>query len=45
MTPHVAGYTDLTMERRSRIIAANVDRVARGEPIPDEYLVRHLSRG
>lgn len=32
MTPHVAGWTEPTMRRRWAAIAANVDRVARGEP-------------
>lgn len=31
MTPHVAGWTDGTHEARAALIAANIDRVARGE--------------
>jgi phosphoglycerate dehydrogenase-like enzyme len=34
MTPHVAGWTEGTLESRSQLIANNIDRVARGqEPI------------
>ncbi|HET7341288.1 MAG TPA: 2-hydroxyacid dehydrogenase [Methylomirabilota bacterium] len=32
MTPHVAGWTDGMLRERARLIAANVGRVARGEP-------------
>jgi phosphoglycerate dehydrogenase-like enzyme len=32
MTPHVAGWTEPTMRRRWGVVAANVERVARGEP-------------
>ena len=32
MTPHVAGWTEGTVEARATLIAANVARVARGEP-------------
>jgi phosphoglycerate dehydrogenase-like enzyme len=42
MTPHVSGYTTGTVERRFRVVAANIDRFARGEPIVN--VVRELSR-
>src|SRR2546428_5225081 len=32
MTPHVAGWTEGTVEARATLLAANVARVARGEP-------------
>jgi phosphoglycerate dehydrogenase-like enzyme len=32
MTPHVAGWTEGTREARAKLIAANIHRVARGEP-------------
>lgn len=32
MTPHVSGWTDGMMEARARVIAENIERVARGEP-------------
>ena len=32
MTPHVSGWTDGMLQARSKLIAANIDRVARGEP-------------
>ncbi len=32
MTPHVAGWTDGMLEARAALIAANIGRVARGEP-------------
>ena len=32
MTPHVSGWTDGMMEARARVIAGNIERVARGEP-------------
>jgi phosphoglycerate dehydrogenase-like enzyme len=32
MTPHVAGWTEGTVEARATLVAANVARVARGEP-------------
>jgi len=31
MTPHVAGWTEGTVEARARVIAENIDRIARGE--------------
>jgi phosphoglycerate dehydrogenase-like enzyme len=31
MTPHVSGWTEETVDRRWRFIAANLDRLARGE--------------
>jgi phosphoglycerate dehydrogenase-like enzyme len=33
LSPHVAGWTTGTVERRTRLIAANLDRLARGEPL------------
>lgn len=33
MTPHVSGYTDGMARGRLREIAANIDRLARGEPL------------
>jgi phosphoglycerate dehydrogenase-like enzyme len=33
LSPHVAGWTRGTVERRCRVIAANLDRLARGEPL------------
>ena len=32
MTPHVAGWTEGTLEARARLIAENIQRTARGEP-------------
>lgn len=32
MTPHVSGFTDGMMEARARVIAENIERIARGEP-------------
>lgn len=32
MTPHVSGWTEGMLEARARVIAGNVERVARGEP-------------
>jgi phosphoglycerate dehydrogenase-like enzyme len=32
-TPHMSGWTDGTIHRRQRTIAANIDRTARGEPL------------
>jgi phosphoglycerate dehydrogenase-like enzyme len=33
MTPHVSGWTDGTLEARARVIAENIRRTARGEPV------------
>src|SRR5215510_12427721 len=33
MTPHVSGWTDGTLEARARVIAENIQRAARGEPV------------
>jgi len=33
MTPHASGWTDGLIARRARVIAANLDRFARGEPL------------
>ena len=33
MTPHVAGWTDGTLEARATVMAENIGRVARGEPL------------
>jgi phosphoglycerate dehydrogenase-like enzyme len=38
LSPHVAGWTGGTIRRRTRFIAANLDRLARGEPL--ENVVR-----
>ena len=32
MTPHVSGWTEGMLQARASLIAANIDRVARGEP-------------
>ena len=32
MTPHVSGATDGTLEARAKLIATNIERVARGQP-------------
>ena len=32
-TPHVSGWTEGTMEGRARLVAENIGRVARGEPV------------
>ena len=32
MTPHVAGWTEGTLEARAKLIAENIGRAARGEP-------------
>ena len=32
MTPHVSGWTEGMLEARSKVIAENIHRVARGEP-------------
>ena len=32
MTPHISGWTDGMLQARSKLIAANIDRAARGEP-------------
>jgi phosphoglycerate dehydrogenase-like enzyme len=42
ITPHTSGWTRQTMESRWRIVAANVDRLARGEPLVG--LVPELSK-
>jgi len=31
MTPHVAGWTDGTLDARAKLIAENIRRVAQGE--------------
>jgi phosphoglycerate dehydrogenase-like enzyme len=33
MTPHVSGWTDRMLEARAKLIAENIARVARGEPL------------
>jgi len=33
MTPHASAWTDALAERRCRVIAGNLDRLARGEPL------------
>ena len=42
MTPHHSGATGGTRERRARIVAANIDRLHRGEPLLN--IVPSLSR-
>jgi phosphoglycerate dehydrogenase-like enzyme len=42
MTPHISGGTSGTGARRSRVVAENVDRLYRGEPLLN--VVRDLSR-
>jgi len=42
MTPHASAWTDALIERRCRIIAGNLDRLTRGEPLLN--LVRGPSR-
>ena len=32
MTPHVSAWTEETQEGRAKLMAANIDRIARGEP-------------
>ena len=32
MTPHVSGWTEGMLAARAEVIAANIERVARGEP-------------
>ena len=38
MTPHCSPWTEATVERRSRDIARNLDRFARGEPVANLLL-------
>ncbi|MFN0315122.1 MAG: NAD(P)-dependent oxidoreductase, partial [Burkholderiales bacterium] len=33
LTPHASGWTDGLMPRRSRVVAENLNRLARGEPL------------
>lgn len=33
VTPHVSGWTEGTMEGRAMLVAENIRRVARGEPV------------
>jgi len=33
MTPHASAWTDRLAARRNRVIAGNLDRLARGEPL------------
>lgn len=42
MTPHASAWTDALLERRCRVIAGNLDRLARGEPLVN--LVRAPAR-
>lgn len=44
MTPHIAGWTHGTVNRRMEFIAANIERVARGEP-PLNLVARAASGG
>jgi phosphoglycerate dehydrogenase-like enzyme len=41
MTPHISGATFGTFERRAKIVAANIDRLTRGEPL--ENVIDELS--
>ena len=43
MTPHQSGATNGTAMRRGRVVAANIDRLYRGEPLVN--VVREVSRG
>ena len=43
MTPHASGWTEGLRPRRSKIIAANLDRLARGEPLVN--VVKHPVAG
>jgi phosphoglycerate dehydrogenase-like enzyme len=36
MTPHVSGWTEGMLEARARLIADNIARVTRGEPLLNE---------
>src|SRR5262249_4832250 len=36
MTPHVSGWTEGMMESRAAVIAENIHRVVRGEPLENE---------
>ncbi len=42
MSPHASAWTDALIERRCRVIAGNLDRLARGEPLVN--VVRGPSR-
>jgi phosphoglycerate dehydrogenase-like enzyme len=42
MTPHTSGSTIETMAKRERVVASNVERFLRGEPVVN--IVRELSR-
>ncbi len=39
MTPHCSPWTEGTVERRSRDVARNLDRFARGEPLENVVAV------
>jgi phosphoglycerate dehydrogenase-like enzyme len=43
MTPHISGGTLGTSARRARVVAANIDRLYRGEPLVN--VVTDLTRG
>jgi len=43
MTPHASGWTEGLRPRRNRVIAENLDRLARGEPLRN--VVRHGAHG
>ena len=43
LTPHTAGYTDGTMENRWKVVAVNLERFVKGEPLVN--IVRDLSKG
>jgi len=43
MTPHASGWTDGLRPRRCKMIAGNLDRLARGEPLLN--VVKHPVAG
>jgi phosphoglycerate dehydrogenase-like enzyme len=43
MTPHHSGATEGTRTRRAKVVAENIDRLTRGEPLVS--VVKELSRG
>jgi phosphoglycerate dehydrogenase-like enzyme len=36
MTPHVSGWTEGTLAAHAAVIAGNIERTARGEPLVNE---------
>jgi phosphoglycerate dehydrogenase-like enzyme len=43
MTPHHSGATEGTRTRRAKVVAENIDRLTRGDPLVS--VVKELSRG